>query len=230
MLQVKAPSGAVMENGRDVPTAVVIHHDRLLLDLLAGLRAWPLRFIAGTSEVKQGLASIALSPPTVTLVGARSFREGIERFTQSPVILQRQTRLALWADDLSDLELERAAELGVFGLLSQRDSLTDLEESLHAICHGERRLSPKLATRVVLTQPGNRFQVCLGGRVPRLTSRQVRVLLKLVEGRRVKEIAEELGSTEKAIESQKYRLMARLGIHDRLDLCRWAIREGLIQP
>jgi DNA-binding NarL/FixJ family response regulator len=52
--------------------------------------------------------------------------------------------------------------------------------------------------------------------------------LRIAAGRRVSEVAEALQISEKAVESHKYRIMRVVGAADRLDLCRWAIREGLI--
>jgi DNA-binding NarL/FixJ family response regulator len=36
--------------------------------------------------------------------------------------------------------------------------------------------------------------------------------------------------SQKSVESHKYRIMHRLGIHDRVQLALYAVREGLIVP
>jgi DNA-binding NarL/FixJ family response regulator len=46
----------------------------------------------------------------------------------------------------------------------------------------------------------------------------------------VKEVAKSMVLSERAIESHKYRIMQKLGIHDRVELARYAIREGLTVP
>jgi DNA-binding NarL/FixJ family response regulator len=46
----------------------------------------------------------------------------------------------------------------------------------------------------------------------------------------VKEVARRLHLSEKSIDSHKYRIMHKLGIHDRVGLARYAIREGLMLP
>jgi DNA-binding NarL/FixJ family response regulator len=63
----------------------------------------------------------------------------------------------------------------------------------------------------------------------KLTDRQWDVLLRIAEGRRVAEVAQALSISEKAVESHKHRIMRVVGAADRVDLCRWAIREGLIE-
>ena len=63
-----------------------------------------------------------------------------------------------------------------------------------------------------------------------LTSRELQILMHLALGDSVKEVAVKLGLTPKSAESCKYRIMKKLGIHNRVLLCRYAIREGLIEP
>jgi DNA-binding NarL/FixJ family response regulator len=63
-----------------------------------------------------------------------------------------------------------------------------------------------------------------------LSDRQLAILKHLAEGLSVKEIASKLRVSYKSVDSLKYRMMRRLRIHDRVDLTRFAIREGLIAP
>lgn len=54
---------------------------------------------------------------------------------------------------------------------------------------------------------------------------------KLVaEGHTTKEIAELLYISAKTVESRRANLLQKLGLRDRLELTRYAIREGLIEP
>jgi DNA-binding NarL/FixJ family response regulator len=63
-----------------------------------------------------------------------------------------------------------------------------------------------------------------------LTSRQIEVLRHLARGKSVKEVARSMHLSEKSIDSHKYRIMHKLGIHDRVELARYSIREGLTLP
>ncbi len=62
-----------------------------------------------------------------------------------------------------------------------------------------------------------------------LTKRQLEILCHLALGYSVKEIASRLHLSPKSVDSHKSRIMRRLGIHDRVLLARYAIREGLVQ-
>lgn len=61
-----------------------------------------------------------------------------------------------------------------------------------------------------------------------LTPQQFRVLRHLAVGLSVKETARAMSLSHKAVDNHKYRLMHKLDIHDRVELARFAIREGLV--
>ena len=62
-----------------------------------------------------------------------------------------------------------------------------------------------------------------------LTDREVEVLRYLARGLTKKEIAGLMHLSPKTIESHCARLMDKLDIHDRVELARYAIREGLTE-
>ena len=63
---------------------------------------------------------------------------------------------------------------------------------------------------------------------PALTRRQREVLAALARGRKLVDIARELGITAKTAARHKTRIMAKLNLHDTATLVRYAIWIGLI--
>jgi DNA-binding NarL/FixJ family response regulator len=63
-----------------------------------------------------------------------------------------------------------------------------------------------------------------------LTPREQEVLKLIAEAHTNKEIAEVLHLAEKTIESHRANLLRKLGMRDRVELVRYAIRRGLIEP
>ena len=63
-----------------------------------------------------------------------------------------------------------------------------------------------------------------------LTPREVEVLKLIAEGKTSKEIAELLVLSIKTVERHRADSLHRLGLRDRVDLTRYAIRRGLIEP
>ena len=71
-----------------------------------------------------------------------------------------------------------------------------------------------------------------GERVPDtvLTAREDEVLKLIAEGRRRKEIARALTISLKTVERHRANILGKLGMRDRTQLTRYAIRAGLIEP
>jgi DNA-binding NarL/FixJ family response regulator len=63
-----------------------------------------------------------------------------------------------------------------------------------------------------------------------LTQRELEVLKLIAEGHTSKEIATTLVLSLKTIESHRANILGKLGMRDRVDLTRYAIRRGLIEP
>ena len=63
-----------------------------------------------------------------------------------------------------------------------------------------------------------------------LTPRELEVLKLIAEGKTTKEIAELLVLSVKTVERHRADILHRLGMRDRVDLTRYAIRRGLIEP
>lgn len=209
---------------------VLIAENRLLLEALPDNRG-PLagiQFVGRALHLEQARELIHRAAPQVLLIDGPNFCQGFRALGEDVAVRLGQTRLAVLADGFSDTQLDLAIAAGAKGLLSQYDSLEELGTALRAVAAGERRVSARFADRLSLEGRGGQFRVHRRHRLRLFSNRQLDVLMQLAEGKRVKDIAESMHLSEKAIESHKYRLMNRLGIHDRVELCRWAIREGLI--
>ena len=63
-----------------------------------------------------------------------------------------------------------------------------------------------------------------------LTPRELEVLKLIAEGHSSKEIATTLVLSIKTVESHRANILSKLGMRDRVDLTRYAIRRGLIEP
>ena len=71
-----------------------------------------------------------------------------------------------------------------------------------------------------------------GERLPRavLTPREDEVVKLIAEGHSSREIARVLTISVKTVDRHRANVLAKLGLRDRLDLTRFAIRAGLVEP
>jgi DNA-binding NarL/FixJ family response regulator len=211
-------------------TVVLVAGNRLLLESLPeqGGPLTGVQIVGRALDLAEGREIARRTAPRVLLVDGPNFCQGFRELGEDLTYRLGQLHLAIFADGFTDAQLDLAVSIGARGLLTQHDSLADLAAALSGIAGGERRVSALFQDRILHDGRGGHLRVHRRHRLRLFSRRQLDVLMQLAEGRRVKDIAEAMQLSEKAIESHKYRLMNRLGIHDRVELCRWAIREGLI--
>lgn len=185
------------------------------------------RSVESLSTADAVMHSIRMQRPGVVVLGERIVMDVIREMVAELAVRLGETRLAVFGDNLTDRQLDLVVNNRITGVLSRQDSMRTINEQLVRVAAGSPVLSERLARRLTLNANGS-FQ-CLGSSdLKKLTDRQWDVLLRIAEGRRVAEVAADLHISQKAVESHKYRIMKTLGASDRVDLCRWAIREGLI--
>ena len=63
-----------------------------------------------------------------------------------------------------------------------------------------------------------------------LTARETEVVKLIAESYSTKEIAETLVISEKTVDRHRTNILEKLGMHDRVELTRYAIRHGLVEP
>ena len=63
-----------------------------------------------------------------------------------------------------------------------------------------------------------------------LSAREEEVVKLIAEGHSAREIADTLVISVKTVDRHRANVLAKLGLRDRLDLTRFAIRAGLVEP
>lgn len=107
------------------------------------------------------------------------------------------------------------------------------DEDLVAACRSAMRDEPFLYAGVAGTLVRDFLdRMRRGERIPRavLTEREDQVVKLIAEGHSSKEIAQKLVISVKTVERHRANVLAKLGMRDRTELTRYAIRAGLIEP
>ena len=63
-----------------------------------------------------------------------------------------------------------------------------------------------------------------------LTPRELEVVKLIAEAFTNRQIAETLKVSEKTVESHRANVLSKLGMRDRVELARYAVRRGLVEP
>jgi DNA-binding NarL/FixJ family response regulator len=124
--------------------------------------------------------------------------------------------------------LFEALKAGASGYVLKSGADDDIVTAYRAAMRGEPFLYPaavQALIRDVITRAGERSE-----ELELLTPRELEVLKLIAEGHSSKEIATTLVLSIKTVESHRANLLSKLGMRDRVDLTRYAIRRGLIEP
>jgi DNA-binding NarL/FixJ family response regulator len=116
-------------------------------------------------------------------------------------------------------------EAGAFGYVLKRAADADLIEAVRTVASGRRFFSEPSQQDLVREWTEGR-----GERDEPLTPRELEVVKLIAEAHTNKQIAQTLKLSEKTVESHRANVFAKLGIRDRVELVRYAIRRGLIEP
>ena len=150
---------------------------------------------------------------------------------QAAAELQRrkpEMRVLMLSMHDSEQFLYEALKAGASGYVLKSGSDTDIVDACRAAMRGDSFLYPSAVTTLV------QDYVERGGRGEEhfdvLTPRELEVLKLIAEAHTNKEIAQKLVISVKTVERHRENILDKLGMRDRVELTRYAIRRGLIQP
>ncbi|GAI40365.1 unnamed protein product, partial [marine sediment metagenome] len=119
-------------------------------------------------------------------------------------------------------------EAGAHGFISKTAASSELTSGIRSVCRGDSFLSPSVARVLVEDyQQGDNIRKSHDP-YEQLTDREREILKLLAEGYTTREIADTLIISPKTVEGHRTSLMAKLDIHNRIDLVKYALRKGII--
>jgi DNA-binding NarL/FixJ family response regulator len=118
---------------------------------------------------------------------------------------------------------------GASGYVLKSVADRDLLEACRAAMRGEPFLYPGAVTALIRNYLE---RAAAGDPIPAraITDREEEILKLVAEGYSSKQIGDLLFISVKTVERHRANLLAKLGLRDRLELTRYAIRAGLIEP
>jgi DNA-binding NarL/FixJ family response regulator len=123
--------------------------------------------------------------------------------------------------------LFEALKAGASGYVLKTQADTDLMEAIRAVERGEPFLTPAAQQALIkdVLQRGRQSED-----EEQLTPREEEIVKLVAEAHTTRQIAEILHLSEKTVENHRGNAMRKLGMRDRVELVRYAIRRGLIEP
>ena len=125
-----------------------------------------------------------------------------------------------------------AFRAGALGYVIKESAAERLVQGLETVARGDYFLDSSLSHKVVkkiLEFPTQEAKIT-DEKYASLTPREEQVLRLLAEGHSAKEVGEKLFISPKTVENHRASIMDKLDLHSTLDLIRYAVRLGLIDP
>jgi DNA-binding NarL/FixJ family response regulator len=143
---------------------------------------------------------------------------------------QRRPELRILILSMYDNEqfLFEALKAGASGYVLKSGADDDIVEACRAAMRGQSFLYPSAVDTLIrdfIERADER-----GEEYEPLTPRELEVLKLIAEGQTSKEIAALLVISVKTVERHRANILQKLGMRDRVELTRYAIRRGLIEP
>ena len=170
--------------------------------------------VAKTIEHRPDVAVLDVSMPRMT--GLQATHEIKQQAPDTQVLI-----LSMHDDERYLFEALRA---GAAGYVVKRAADQDLVDAVRAAGRGEPFLTATAQQTLI------RDFLDRGGQPDELTPREQEVVKLIAEAHTNREIAEILHLSEKTVESHRARVLQKLGMRDRVELVRYAIRQGLVEP
>jgi len=182
--------------------------------------------VGEASDGEQGVAMTLELEPDVILMDLRMPKvDGIEA-TRRILAARPEARVLILTTFDSDSNTVLSLKAGAKGYVLKDSTPEAIVSSILAVVAGEHVMASAVASQVLnmLTGQTTPKQFYDG-----LTQREIEILKLLARGRANKQIAAELGISEKTVRNHVSNMYEKLGIYDRSQAVLYAVRKGLVE-
>ena len=119
----------------------------------------------------------------------------------------------------------RLLDAGASGYLTRDCDAEELLLAIRVVAAGQRYIGSEAAKQLALAMlSGNKASP-----FEDLSAREMEVMLKITDGRRIPDIASLMCLSPKTVSTYKYRILGKLGARSEVELVRMAMRYGLLE-
>jgi len=205
-------------DSRPIRVLCVDDHAFLVAGLQARLDVEPGMEFAGHLETADNLvAQVRRAKADIVLIDIEM--PGADVFEAIHDLRHRcpDVRAILLSAHVRDQYLDSAFSSGAWGYLTKGDSPDEVIDGIRRVALGESVVSADVMAR---RRPE-------GSGLSRLTAREKQILRMIANGMSRTAIAERLCRSPMTIDNHRKSILKKLGIHDRVELVRYAIAEGI---
>ncbi|MHB2018826.1 MAG: response regulator [Candidatus Xenobia bacterium] len=197
--------------------------------------------------VREGIRAILGNAPDIQIVGqASNGEEAVVKATEThpDIVLmdlvmpgmsgleackriteKTQSKVVILTHLQSHDTIVRAMDAGCRAFLSKENAFEELVPALRSVMRGKSYIATSLASRLMERQTSS--EAAPRPSTAPLTVREGQVLKLIVQGMTNQQMADQLHLSVKTIQTHRGNILQKLGLHSRVDLVRYAVRNGL---
>lgn len=180
----------------------------------------------GAEAIERGLApEVDLVVLDITMPRMTGLQAARELHRRRP-----ELRILMLSMHQNERYLYESLKAGASGYVLKSVVDRDLVEACRAAMRGEKYLYPGAMTPLIRDLLDNARDDLPSLREDPLTPRETEIVKLIAESYSTKQIAETLVISEKTVDRHRTNILEKLGMHDRVELVRYAIRRGLVEP
>lgn len=207
---------------------VIDDHPLVREGLVSLLKAKGYHVVADAADAAQGVSLVKEHIPDVLVTDISMPTNPFGMVKDSIKFLPSLKVVVLTAFG-TEFNLEQALSCGVSGFVTKSASTDELADALSEVLSGRQYFSKDIQQRLRELREKS-AQGNIRARHRSLSRRELEVLKLVANGLPAKAIAKELHISVKTVDRHKSNIMAKLEMHNQVDLTRYAIREGIIKP
>lgn len=185
--------------------------------------------VGQASTAEESIELVAQLTPDVVLMDIGM--PGMGGLAATEIICKKRPQAGVLMLTIHDREdyFFKALRAGASGYILKGAELDELVDAVRAVANGETYVFPGLIPKLVIDYVQRVRSGTVGGRKPReLTSREQEVLRLIGEGHTTNEIAGTLTISPHTVRRHRDHIMAKLNLHSKADLIRFAIQRGFL--
>ncbi|MDX2426532.1 MAG: response regulator [Cycloclasticus sp.] len=117
----------------------------------------------------------------------------------------------------------QALKLGARGYINKGCPVDEMIKAIVAVFQGKNYLSSDVATNLIFSA-----QETEKNAFGQLSSRELQIAIKIVDGHKISDIAAALSISPKTVNTHRYRVHEKLGISNDIELVKLAVEHGLL--
>lgn len=189
-----------------------------------------LNVVAAVETVDEAIEQAIHHQPHVVLMSTQML--GQSPFDATRILSARcpGSRVIFMCDSPNDRHIQQAQKVRALGCIAKTETDDTVIEAILSVADGQEFFSPQIRKRIIFNhgysgQPDEHVSLA-----STLSQREVELVRNVAAGLSQKEIARAMKISEHTVHRHTTNVMRKLRIHDRVELARFAIREGLAQP